>query len=245
MPFTFAHPAIVLPLKDSKRFSFTALVAGSIVPDFEFFFQMREVENIGHHWYGIALFDFPVALLFCFLFHNLLRNLLVANLPPSLNRRFGNIADFNWNLYAAAHKFKVAYSLFAGIASHILWDGFTHYDGFFVALIPALSANSGMANLPVYFLLQVLFSILGMGVLAAGVFRMPMPFGTEIRAGKNRLYWPLFSLVLTAILIIRLGLWPEYNSFWGVFMAAMGAICYTWLLVSLVFNFYPPQKKSL
>lgn len=52
MPFTFAHQAIILPLKKSKRFCSTALIAGSIVPDFEFFFQLREVENIGHRWHG-------------------------------------------------------------------------------------------------------------------------------------------------------------------------------------------------
>ncbi len=96
MPFTFAHPAIILPLKKSKRFCSTALIAGSIVPDFEFFFQLREVENIGHRWHGIFLFDLPLALFFCFIFRNLLRNALVINLPESIRNRVAVVLDFDW-----------------------------------------------------------------------------------------------------------------------------------------------------
>lgn len=104
MPFTLAHPSIILPLNKSRRFSLTALIAGSIVPDFEFFFQLREVENIGHYWYGILLFDFPVALISCFIFHNLLRNTLVINLPASFRNRFANVLDFDWNTFAKTNK---------------------------------------------------------------------------------------------------------------------------------------------
>lgn len=234
MPFTLAHPAAVLAFKKSNWFSITALVAGSIVPDFEFFFQMREVENIGHHWYGIVLFDFPVGLLFCFLFHNLLRNTLVANLPPIYCSRFSHTLLFNWNQFARNHKVNVAVSLLIGIISHFFLDGFTHNDGVFVTLFPALLVQSGIAGMPVYFLLQVLLSVAGMMVVVIAIHKMPRL--TNCCAGKNKFYWPLFLLVLAAILAIRIIFWSEYNSFWGVFMAVIGAICYSWLIVSLVFN---------
>jgi hypothetical protein len=245
MPFTIAHPAVVLPLSKSKWFSLTALVAGSIVPDFEFFFQMREVENIGHHWYGIILFDFPVGLIFCFLFHNLLRNALVANLPVAFRNRFSSAVTFNWNKYAEANKTRIALSILTGIASHILWDGFTHHDGMFVQLIPALSAKSALYAIPVYFLLQVMFSILGMMTVMMSIIKMPVQTNNVINIEPNIFYWPLFSMVLAAILLIRLTIWPEYNSFWGVFMAVMGAICYTWLLVSVFIQNYLPKNISL
>ena len=42
MPFTFAHPAIVLPFyKKPKFFSMTTLIIGSMSPDFEYFLRMK------------------------------------------------------------------------------------------------------------------------------------------------------------------------------------------------------------
>ena len=47
MPFTFSHPAIVLPLvrKSGHWFSATGLIIGSLTPDFEYFMRMRIVDN--------------------------------------------------------------------------------------------------------------------------------------------------------------------------------------------------------
>lgn len=239
MPFTLAHPAIILPLSKSKRFSLTALIAGSIVPDFEFFFQLREVENIGHHWHGILLFDFPVALIFCFLFHNLLKNALVANLPAYFRNRIAAVTDFDWNTYTRTNKWSITVSLFIGIASHILWDGFTHHDGLFVELFPILATKATIAGykLPVYFLLQLLFSVWGLLAVLFVMLSMRQQQKT-LPEKKNKWYWPLFGLFLSLILSIRLAGWPEYNSFWGVFMAVTGSICYTWLFVSVLFKNY-------
>jgi hypothetical protein len=246
MPFTFAHPAIILPLTKSKRFSITALIAGSLVPDFEFFFQMREVENIGHHWYGVLLFDFPVALTCCFLFHNLLRNTLVINLPASFRNRLAYGLDFDWNKYARTNKWNISLSLFIGIASHILWDGFTHYDGLIVKMFPVLAAKTSVAgfDIPVYYLLQLVFSVMGLLVVIHVIFRLPQQ-PSETTGEKNKWYWPLFLVTLSIILGIRLFGWPEYNSFWSIFMAVMGGICYTWILVSVLFKNYLLKKTSL
>jgi membrane-bound metal-dependent hydrolase YbcI (DUF457 family) len=246
MPFTLAHPAIILPLNKSKRFSITALIAGSMVPDFEFFFQLREVENIGHHWYGILLFDFPVALFFCFIFHNLLRNALVINLPASMRNRVAGVPDFDWNSYAWTNKWTVALSLFTGIASHILLDGFTHYDGLFTELFPLLATKISISSfaIPVYFLLQLLFSVMGLVVVCYTILRLPQQ-QTTISEEKNKWYWPLFAFTVSLLLCIRLVGWPQYNSFWGVFMAVMGSICYCWVFISVVFKNYFIKKLSL
>lgn len=42
MPFTFAHPAAVLPFakKHSKHISVTALILGSMASDFEYFYTL-------------------------------------------------------------------------------------------------------------------------------------------------------------------------------------------------------------
>lgn len=238
MPFTLAHPAIILPLSQSKRFSLTALIAGSMVPDFEFFFQMKEVENIGHHWYGIVLFDVPVALVFCFLFHELLRNITIANLPAYFRSRFNQHMNFNWTGFAAENKWKVVFSIFTGVLTHILWDGFTHHNGMFVELLPMLRFKIQILSyqLTVYFLLQILFSIAGMAFMLLAIHRLPVQIKTDAVHESNKLFWPLFLFILLMILIIRLAAWPEYNSFWGVIMALMGGITYALLLSAILFK---------
>lgn len=246
MPFTFAHPAIIIPLNKSKRFSFTALIAGSMVPDFEFFLQLREVENIGHHWLGFFLFDYPLSLIMCFLFHNVLRNPMVDNLPSYLRIRIIDVRDFNWNNYAKRNKLKITFSLFIGIASHLLWDGFTHSDGLFIEMLPVLSENVEILvySIPVYFLLQLVFSIAGLIAVIYSTHRMPVQ-KLKVEKERNKTYWPMFLIVMTIILFIRLAGWPEYNSFWGVFMAVMGGICYSWILISLLYKNYLLKKRFL
>ena len=244
MPFTLAHPAIILPLAKSKRFSLTALIAGCIVPDFEFFFQMREVENIGHHWYGILLFDLPVAILFCYIFHNLLKNLLIINLPASYRNRFINLTGFRWNEYVAGNKMKVFLSLMVGVLSHITWDAFTHNNGFFVLLVPVLQSNINIYGkiIPVYFLLQILSSIVGMYLVYQAIEKIPANEEHRLPVKTNAFYWPSFILLFALIVFGRFFIWPQYNSFWGIVMACMGGFIYTWILISFIFKNTQTQK---
>lgn len=245
MPFTLAHPVIMLPLDKTNRFSITALIAGSMVPDFEFFFQMREVENIGHHWYGILLFDLPVAIVFCFAFHNLLKQLLIINLPESYRNKFINVIGFNWNAYAAANKMKILLSLLVGIFSHIAWDAFTHYDGFFVLLLPVLQYNISIMGktIPVYFLLQIFSSFAGMWLLYRAITKLPDTATGSLSVKTNVYYWPAFIIVFTIIVVARIYIWPQYNSFWGIVMACMGSFIYAWVLISFIFK--NTQTKNL
>jgi hypothetical protein len=248
MPFTLAHPAIILPLGNTRfRLSITGLVIGSMVPDFEFFFQLREVENIGHHWYGILLFDMPVALVGCFLFHNLLRNVLIANLPAYYKFRFTGLLQFDWNKYVADYKWKVLLSILIGIGSHLFLDAFTHADGLFVEMFPVLAYQTGtnFFNAPVYLLLQVLFSLAGLLLVHRAIHQLPVNSKSTDTAEQTNMYWSFFAMILLLIIGIRLVGWPEYNSFWSVIMAMMGGTIYSWFLVSLIFNYYLLKKISL
>ena len=57
MPFTFSHPAIILPLKKlpKKYISMTGLIVGSIAPDFEYFLRMKS--KYSHTMSGILWYD--------------------------------------------------------------------------------------------------------------------------------------------------------------------------------------------
>ena len=49
MPLTFAHPAAILPFsRKSKYINFSAMVFGSMAPDFEYFLRGQPMGGIGH-----------------------------------------------------------------------------------------------------------------------------------------------------------------------------------------------------
>ena len=239
MPFTLAHPALVIPLSKSRYpLSLTGLIIGSMTPDVEFFIQMREVENIGHQWYGILFFDLPLAICLSFLFHNLFRNSFLDNLPNPYRRRFISSRTFNWNQYFIKNKFTVLLSIIIGLMSHLIWDGFTHHDGFAVEWITLLSQDIIIANtaLPIYFALQVLFSIAGMIVVHFQIMQMPTEIENTDHCNVDLRYWIIFISLISGILFMRLCIWPEYNSFGGIMIAGMGSILYSWPIVSFIFH---------
>lgn len=53
LPLTFAHPAAVLPFsRKSKYIHFSALVLGSMAPDFEYFLRGRPIGRLVIHLQG-------------------------------------------------------------------------------------------------------------------------------------------------------------------------------------------------
>ena len=100
------------------------------------------MSKYSHTWTGLFWFDIPLALILIFIFHNVVRNTLIAYLPFSLNIRFSKFEKFNWNKNFQENKMAVFTSLIIGIASHLIWDDFTHNGGYFVDIIPILSDQS-------------------------------------------------------------------------------------------------------
>ena len=101
MPFTFSHPAIVLPFCKAKKIqlSLTGLIIGSIMPDMEFLLKLKETAIFGHTWLGLFLFDIPVGIVLSFIFHALMRNTLIMNMPKPIRQRFLVFVSFNWIKY--------------------------------------------------------------------------------------------------------------------------------------------------
>ena len=141
MPLTFCHPAIILPLKKLKPnwFSMTGLIVGSMSPDLEYFSRMKIEATHSHLFWGVLYFDLPIALIYCFIFHLFIRNILIQHLPNYFKKRFVSFLDFDWINYFKSHWFIVVLSILIGGYSHLFWDTFTHDSGFFVQLIPSLN----------------------------------------------------------------------------------------------------------
>ncbi|MBF9253356.1 DUF4184 family protein [Pontibacter sp. 172403-2] len=131
MPFTAAHPAVILPLihRRSRFLSATGLVVGAIVPDFEYFFEIEKPFRTSHTLPGIFLFNLPVAILIALLFHAFVREVVVEHLPPFLRKKIKPQGNSKWFSYLRRNWPFFLISIIIGTLSHLLWDSFTELDG--------------------------------------------------------------------------------------------------------------------
>lgn len=245
MPFTFSHPAIILPLKYLPKswFSFTALVIGSLTPDFEYFLRMKVKSDYSHTFNGIFWFDLPLAFLLTFAFHNVVRNLLFQNLPAIIKNRVLIFTDFDWNNYFKKNWLTVLISLLIGIFSHILWDGFTHEHGYFVNQID-ISKNTLLifkTEIPFWKIAQHSSTFIGSIIILIAFFKLPQKnyFSFPI----SKLYWSSVVLFTMAIVFIRFIANPKALNIGNLVVSFIAAFLVSITIIPLIIKFKTNQKK--
>jgi Domain of unknown function (DUF4184) len=206
MPFTFSHPAIVLPATSlpNKYYSLSGLIIGSMTPDFEYFIRMKDYSKYSHTITGMFWFDIPLGLLLLFLFHNVVRNILIDYLPFSFNVRFSVFQKFNWNQYFRKHVLVVLSSLLIGIASHVFWDSFTHDGGYFAESVPFLKNQLFILNHHISFaaLFQYVSSLIGAVVML--IYMLRFPEGRNTKQENILGFWLLIFFIMIFVIIGRL-----------------------------------------
>ncbi|MCU7548483.1 DUF4184 family protein [Chitinophagaceae bacterium LB-8] len=197
MPFTFSHPAILLPFR--KIGSVTALVVGSMVPDFQGFITLDVDKKFSHSWTGAILLDLPLALLCCYIFHGVVRMPLIDHLPRYFKSRFVLFYSFDWVGHVKENSGNVFFSLIAGIASHLLWDQLTH-----PGIIPGMEAEVEIFGIsdPLFVFVQYACSIPPLILIFVVVHRLPVNDIVQEHSNK-KLYWGLIALVSTIFTICR------------------------------------------
>ena len=238
MPFTFSHPAAILPFSKTRNLSQTGLVIGSVVPDLEFYFQLKLNENIGHTIPGILLFDLPIAFLVSLIFHCLVKKPLYQASPSWIQSRMVKYLDFDWINALRTNGSTILISILLGIFTHLLLDGITHFDGWVVNLVPFLSANLGFnaTVLPVYDALQYGLSLIGLNMVIRALINLKKETVSRAVASSKIRFWLLTALGAGLAVLFRSYFYPEFISFWDVFMMAVGASCYGVLLAAIVEN---------
>jgi hypothetical protein len=200
MPFTPAHPAIVLPFLRSRYFSATGLIMGSMAPDFEYFIRMNTGSEHGHTLPGLFYFDLPVSLLFATLFHLVVKKSLVSNLPVFFQHRFCCSFRFNFLIYLKKHYLIFMLSVLAGAFTHILWDSFTHNTGYFAQRLDVYK-NTFISFLgiryPLFFVLQQLSTLLGLVIVLTFIIFLKPQFVQK--SNKPSLYYWLSVMLITFV----------------------------------------------
>ena len=210
MPFTFSHPAIVLPFLKIRRtwVSMSGLIIGSMTPDFEYLIKMKLSGRYAHSLEGMFLFDLPVACVIAFVFHFLVKEPLINNLPNYFYKRLIPLKDFDFLTYVRSHFLGFACCLLIGIGSHILWDGFTHANEF-EKNIPLLnlSVPIGSVKLPLFRVLQHVSTAVGAAFIFLIFHRQP------VQPGKNSpsyIFWIIVLVLASVAFTIRASYTFEY-----------------------------------
>ena len=180
MPFTLAHPAAVVPLRKIKFLRAAPLVIGAVTPDVPYYLPLGASGRplrLGLDTHSlVSSFTVDLALGIVLLAGAvLLREPLTALLPPRAR----------WLTVTALEPFRRRFTewLFAplavliGVWSHLLWDSFTHADGWAVRRIPALNdtVTLGWYRGEIFHILQYLSSAVGLTLLAWWYARLRVP----------------------------------------------------------------------
>lgn len=205
MPFTFSHPAAVLPLTCLPRrwFSLTGLVVGSLTPDFEYFLRMRVYSTFSHSWTGVFYFDLPLAIILASIFHLVVRDQLIDSLPNSVQGRLIIFKRFKWKSYLKKNMLIVLVSCIVGVMTHILWDSFTHQHGHFVQIISSIQQPIFIFGrlIPVHKVLQHTSSLIGVLLILYTTWKLPV-CSTDNK-GINWSYWLLAIMIAFVVFALR------------------------------------------
>jgi Domain of unknown function (DUF4184) len=204
MPFTLAHPAAILPLRGLRYLRTVPLIIGAMTPDLPYYVPARfgligpETHSVTASFTTCLLLGYA-ALGCVFLLRRPLTALLSARarwlcltaLAPFSRR------PLEWALAPV--------SIILGVWSHLLWDSFTHNDGWVVRRVAVLSAavTVGGYTGTVCHVLQYLSSALGLAAMAVWYWRLPTPAVAPAGPDAPRSsVGPVLMLVAAAAILI-------------------------------------------
>jgi hypothetical protein len=206
MPFTFSHPAIVLPLTKvrSAYVSMSCMVVGSMTPDFQYFLQMKLKGRIMHTWHGAFLVGLPVAIFLVFIFHLIVKRPLINNLPAYFQSRLHDLYDVDFMKEFKGNFIPYLVCLQIGVLSHVFWDGFTHANTYFVQHIEFLSWRVDYGVLPkapLFRYVQHISTLVGAVAIAWYFHHLPQRRNHVIPASLG--YWLVLFVSMAIAFTIR------------------------------------------
>lgn len=203
MPFTLSHAAAVLPLR-RLGLPLTALMAGSMAPDFGYFFAHGVSRMLTHSIPGLFTFALPLGLLAWLFYVAVLEKATITLLPDRWHTRFAHTDAITPGLVARA-----IVAILLGAVTHLIWDNFTHPFTYSTHFFPfLLRPTPGFAWLPLYHFLHGLSSVVGLVMLwiwAHRLHRQPAqslirPFQISERERRAALWFIGAAAVLVAVL---------------------------------------------
>lgn len=200
MPFTLSHAAAALPFRKLKPI-WPALVMGTFAPDLQYFILLSDQNRSGHRFPDVLLFTLPVALVTLGLFEWIVKRPFVELLPSGAQRRLQDklepVAFRGWKQFGS-----IVLWMVVGIATHIVWDEFTHAYSWLPSHWLWLRAPVSVPFLhpmPLTKILQHTSTIFGLAILCAwamGWYHRTQP----VRVPGRREFSPLVKVTIVLTL---------------------------------------------
>lgn len=214
MPWTFAHPAAVLPLRPlcrKDRLSFPALIVGSITPDVGYYLGCFKLATRAHTLVGLLTICLPTGLALLVLIRGLHHS--VAVLLPSPHRQALLSLPPPQKLTTLTALCYGSIGIVIGAATHIAWDSFTHRTGYMVLRWPILQTplEFGSTTFRLFELLQHLSTVLGALILVFAYMRWRR--GIDSGADTSRKadeQWRFILLALITVVSMAAGVPAAY-----------------------------------
>lgn len=246
MPFTPAHPAILLPARvfPKKYFSWTALLIGSMVPDMEYFLFMTPASRISHTLYGIINFNLPVTLLLAMAWHQFAGPVILRALP--FFRNFYTTIHQDYAGWLAKHWHIFLSSALIGIASHLILDGACHREGFIVQRISYLQQPAPVLGIYIYrcYALWYMLSAIGLVIMTFAT----VDFYKLLRSENWKQFWSMrgfmFRVIAVAAVIAsaRIFFGLKWNVIRHLIMIILGSILYSGMVVTFYERYLKREK---
>jgi len=234
MPFTLAHPAAALPFKRfCPRFlSFPALIAGSVSPDASYFFGRLDLGPFAHHPIKGFLFGIPAGLAILAVFY-LLRSPALKMLPHRYREIFQPLLS-----HPVGNPLVILLSLLLGVATHIVWDNFTHHHSWMahhVAFLRTPLFPIGTHIVRVVHILSYICSFLG-------VFWLCLTYSRWRAIEPPTVQWRN-SLFIAALVFPITAIHHLMNNFLGLLL--IGLLCLLLILLAVLRIAKPATPDSV
>ena len=246
MPLTLAHPAVILPFsRNSKYINFLALVVGSMSPDFEYFLRGKPYGGIGHTFEGFVVLNLPIVIIVYLIYSTYIHRTLFTHLPSVFQDTYSKKPN-STNLLKVT---VFLYSAFFGMLTHIVWDSFTHLNGFMVKHFSILTYTFQIFdfNLPIFKVLQHGGTIVGLFAIIIYMYcrtaRHTCNDRVNTSSKQKMTYW--CSIAILSILLFCL--WylsnPVSIELYGVIVVRIiDTVFISLLIISFYFErFYKPK----
>ena len=199
MPFTLSHPAAVMFLRRT-RLPLSALIIGSMTPDLNYF--IMEQHEIGHTIAGLFIFCLPAGIVMYLLFHYFLKYPLLELLPDE-HSAFLNTYVKRPHLNSFKKFFQFLIAILLGAATHLMWDSFTHHNGWVVTHVSWMNivvVDTEFKSLQLYRIFQHLSTIAGAAII---LFFYIKAYNTQKeRKPFPHLFKPGMRIIIVTLLVL-------------------------------------------
>lgn len=214
MPLTTSHPAAVVLIR-RLNLDLSAMVIGSMTPDFVYFIPgCLPLSDFSHTLIGILVLGIPLGLAVLSIFQYLIKYPALSLLPADHQSRLFRVTC-PYNFFPLKRFMLISASVLIGELTHIIWDSFTHLDGWVVMRVDILKSHLTipvLTGVPVYLVLQHGSTVVGM-LLIALWYTSWYRKAVSVRVHDSEVISPHCKVKIIAVMIVAAGLIATISAF--------------------------------